>query len=199
MIYLMRSPSTTRSRNAYEMRRETEKKDGRDGARLRARKTTCNSDGGGGGSGGRNQLSRAFLFLWRENDPRTSSKKDKSGRGSLGSSSSSSPVLAFVLPFSASAPPRCAAFIPGKLRSPRPRASSKVHVKVAATFRAARSPEHRQSAAFLTTAAARIVNVAPLIDRAGTCANGNGGGGGGNAEKSSRAFSNEHLLPFPPL
>ena len=120
-----------------------------------AKQSATNCSGGGGGG---NQLSRAFLLLWRENDPRTSSKKDKSGSGSLGSSSSS--VLAFVLFFTASAPPHSTAF---GLRSSRPRASSKVHVKVAATFRAARSPEQRQSSGFLT-AASRIVNAPPPID-----------------------------------
>ena len=131
--------------------------------------------------------------------PRRRRRKSPAAAASIGSSTFSCPPS-----WPLSSPPLhslySAAFIPGKLRSPRPRASSKVHVKVAATFRAARSPEHRRSAiaAFLTALSARItVNVAPLIDRAGgTCANANGSNGGGDAEKSSRAFSNEHLLPF---
>ena len=139
-------------------------------------------------------------FFGGKNDPRTSTSIEE-GQVRPRPAASGPPPSWPLSSFTASTPllPHSAAFIPGKLRSPRPRASSKVHVKVAATFRAARTPEHRRSAiaAFLTAIAARItVNVAPLIDRAGgTCANANGSNGG-DAEKSSRAFSNEHLLPF---
>ena len=83
-----------------------------------------------------------------------------------------------------------AAFIPGKLRSPRglerPRKSN---VKVAATFRAARGAEHGRRERRLSHR--RPHHRIDRADTGGTCAN-NGNGVG--AEKSSRAFSKRTLV-----